>query len=125
MATTIKKVKKVKKVASTTAAVENTPAKKSLTKVNTANLEKVAKSADPGKVALTKIKYTYPEDADTSEKRKAFRKKARVNFAKLSEAILKGKDEKEIKTARKALAAFVEETYLPAYIKEHSQELVP
>jgi hypothetical protein len=73
MATTTK----VAKPTQTKTTEKKAKVAKSLTELNTANLEKVAKSFSEGEVALTKIKYVYPEDCDTKEKRKAFRVKAR------------------------------------------------
>jgi len=103
----------------TAAKTATTSKAKSLTDVNTANLKKVAKNVTPGDSALTKLKYHYPEDCDTKEKRKAFRVKARNQAEKLQKALdaaIKSKNEKDIKKARRAQDVFNGETYLPGYL---------
>lgn len=103
----------------TTAKTVTTSKANSLTEVNTANLKKVAKNGAPGDSALTKLKYHYPADCDTKEKRKAFRVKARNQAEKLQKALdaaIKSKNEKDIKKARRAQDVFNGETYLPEYL---------
>jgi hypothetical protein len=84
---------------------------KSLTKVNATNLEKVVKNLSPGEAALVKLKYVYPADCDTKDKRKTFRQKARKQLVKLEKAIAKAKEETKKVKAEKALAKFQKETY--------------
>ena len=57
------------------------------------------------------LTYIYPKDADTLEKRKAFRAKTRKKIKSLEKDIKlksKGKREGSVKEAEKALAAFKE-----------------
>ena len=94
--------KTTKAKATTTAKAVPASKAKSLTEVNTANLKKVAKNVTPGDSALTKLKYHYPADCDTKEKRKAFRVKARSQAEKLQKALdvaIKSKNDKDIKKA--------------------------
>ena len=122
MATTTK----VAKPTQTKTTEKKAKVAKSLTELNTANLEKVAKSFTEGEVALTKIKYVYPEDCDTKEKRKAFRVKARKEVEKLEKLYtdaINGGDEKAIKKARRALQVWQGEHYLPDYISSMATAL--
>lgn len=107
--------------ATTTAKAVPASKAKSLTEVNTANLKKVAKNVTPGDSALTKLKYHYPADCDTKEKRKAFRVKARNQAEKLQKAYdvaIQSKNGKDIKKARRAMDSFNGETYLPDYLNK-------
>lgn len=116
--TTTTKVAKTTETKNTKKAQSSKGENTALTNVNAKNLEKVAKSYTTGEVALTKMKYNYPEDCDTPEKRKSFRVKARKMVTKLEEAYteaINSGSEKAIRKTKQALRTWQQENYLPDY----------